>query len=515
MIGPALDLNQDILRHLLTDTIPVTIIGMLMSLTLNWIVAQYLLANVPLPQDTEHSWLRNLPVTPLLMLAALVLPFVELGFVLNCLLLAVLLLPCVCLALVCTLRTRATHDPYRQLPPELRFQAIWQDTMLIAGAFVVGDFFAVALVTKGYDYVVDALPDLPLSLVVGVLIGVVLGIALTAARHWIIDLLARRHRQEEYSWIIEGPLGMVQSSLESQFTQLHASNLIGVLMISAAGLSFSDLPTQVMLILFFMGPITSAILSAFLDTDPRPGDLGPWQHLRAGLANTAQIGAGFLIGAALLSPLHLVDEWITAQSDQFSDALTTHLDLTFSALSFSMLLGMVGGVLSSRFEALRALLINLGNIGRTIPSLAVLALALPIFGVGRDPSLVALIFIGALPILVNTSVGIIEVSPDVKEAARGMGMNDLQVLVRIEIPVAIPVIMAGIRTSAVLIVASAALAGFIGGGGLGDLINRGDSSGRDDILLTGAIFATMLAIFLEYFFGWLEKVLTPRGLRES
>jgi len=515
MIGPILDLDLDILRHLLTYTIPITIIGMLMSLAAGWVLAQYLLANATLPQDTEHSWLRHLPVTPLLVLGVLVLPFVELGFVLNCLLLAALLLPCVSLVLIRTLRTRAVHDPQRQLPPQLRLQAIWQDTMVIAGAFVLGDFFAVALVTEGYNFVVDALLDLPLSLVVGVLIGVVLGVALAAARYWIVDLLDRRHRKEEYDWIIEGPLGIVQGSLESLFTQFHASNLVGVLMISAAGLSFSDLPKQVMLVLFFVGPVTSATLLAFLATDPRPGEPGPWQHLRAGLANTAQIGTVFLIGAALLSPLHLVDEWLTAQPDQFSDALTTHLDLTFSALGFSMLLGIVGGVVSSRVEALRAVLINLGNIGRTIPSLAVLALALPIFGVGRTPSLVALILIGTLPILVNTSVGIIEVSPDVKEAARGMGMNDLQVLFRIEIPVAIQVIMAGIRTSAVLIVASAALAGFIGGGGLGDLIYRGDSSGRDDILLTGAISATMLAIFLEYCFGWLEKLLTPRGLRES
>jgi osmoprotectant transport system permease protein len=144
-----------------------------------------------------------------------------------------------------------------------------------------------------------------------------------------------------------------------------------------------------------------------------------------------------------------------------------------------------------------------------------LALALPIFGVGRDPSLVALMFIGTLPILVNTSVGIISVSNELKEAARGMGMQDWQVLFGVEIPVAMPVIMAGIRTSAVLVVASATLAGFIGGGGLGALIIEGDGAGRDDILVTGAVLATMLSVFLEYFFGWLEIMLTPRGLRET
>jgi osmoprotectant transport system permease protein len=206
---------------------------------------------------------------------------------------------------------------------------------------------------------------------------------------------------------------------------------------------------------------------------------------------------------------------MVTESDATMTALDRHLYLTFVALGLSVAIGVVAGILSSRVEVLRIIFTFFGNIGRTIPSLAVLALALPIFGVGIQPSLVALVFIGTLPILVNTTVGIVEVSQDIKEAARGMGMNGLQVLLRVEIPVAAPVMMAGIRTSAVLVVASATLAAFIGGGGLGELIIRGQGSGQDQILFTGAILATILSILLEYLFGWLETIITPRGLRES
>ena len=303
--------------------------------------------------------------------------------------------------------------------------------------------------------------------------------------------------------------------IEAVLTQFHATALTGVLIISAAALPFSELPKSGMLALFVLVPVMSAVIASFLVDAPGPDQPGCCEQWRTGLWAIAQISVGYIVGAAMLSPLSLVHTWMLDEPDQVIEALKTHLDLTFTALGYSILIGGVGGILASRLALLRALLINLGNVGRTIPSLAGLALALPIFGVGRAPSLIALVFIGALPILVNTSVGIIEVSRDVKEAARGMGMNDLQVLLRVEIPIAMPVIMAGVRTSAVLVVASAVLAGFIGGGGLGDLIVRGDGSGRDDILLTGAILATMLSVFLEYFFGWLEGLLTPRGLREA
>lgn len=205
--------------------------------------------------------------------------------------------------------------------------------------------------------------------------------------------------------------------------------------------------------------------------------------------------------------------YIIERSQQFTVALSEHLWLTLISLILSVTLGLLLGIISSRVRWLRNILLTLGNIGRTIPSLAVLALALPLLGIGAPPTILALVLIGTLPILINTTVGIDQVDEAIKEAARGMGMNDLQVLTRVEIPIATAVIMAGIRTSAVLIVASATLAGFVGGGGLGDLILQGHALNRDHIMLAGAIPATLLAFYFEEAFGRLEHWATPKGLK--
>jgi len=206
-------------------------------------------------------------------------------------------------------------------------------------------------------------------------------------------------------------------------------------------------------------------------------------------------------------------QYIVERSQDFTTALGQHLYLTFISLALSVAFGLIFGIIATRVRWLRNTMLTIGNIGRTIPSLAILALALPLLGIGAPPTILALVIIGTLPILINTTVGIEEVDPNIKEAARGMGMSDLQVLFRVEIPVAIAVIMAGIRTSAVLVVASTTLAAFIGGGGLGDLILRGHALVRNHIVLAGAIPATLLAFYFEETFGRLEKWVTPIGLK--
>ena len=207
--------------------------------------------------------------------------------------------------------------------------------------------------------------------------------------------------------------------------------------------------------------------------------------------------------------------YLIERSQDFTTALSQHLFLTFVALGISVVLGLLVGIIGTRVRWLKGPLLGLGNIGRTIPSLAVLALALPFLGIGTPPTVFALVFVGTLPVMVNTTVGIEQVSPAIKEAARGMGMNDLQVLYKVELPIATPVIMAGIRTSAVVVVASATLAAFIGGGGLGDLILRGHALNRDYIMLAGAIPAILLAFYFEETFGRLENWTTPKGLKSE
>jgi osmoprotectant transport system permease protein len=205
--------------------------------------------------------------------------------------------------------------------------------------------------------------------------------------------------------------------------------------------------------------------------------------------------------------------YVIERSLGFTTALSQHLSITFISIGISIVVGLLLGIFTTRIKWLEKTTLTFGNLGRTIPSLAVLALALPFLGIGTPPTILALVFIGTLPILINTNVGISQVDEAIVESARGMGMNDFQVLTRVQIPIATAVIMAGIRTSAVLVVASATLAAFIGGGGLGDLILRGHALNKDYILLAGAIPATLLAFYFEDMFGRLESWLTPKGLK--
>ena len=210
-----------------------------------------------------------------------------------------------------------------------------------------------------------------------------------------------------------------------------------------------------------------------------------------------------------------IASYIITESQVFTRALEQHLAITFIALAISIVLGLLLGILGSRIDWLKETLLTASKIGRTIPSLAILALALPLLGIGRPPVLLALGFIGTLPVLINTTIGIEQVDADTKEAARGMGMRDHEILLRLELPIAVPIIMAGIRTAAVVVVASTTLAAFIGGGGLGDLILRGHSLGKDNVMLAGALPATLLAFYFEEAFGRLEGWATPKGLRDG
>jgi osmoprotectant transport system permease protein len=156
--------------------------------------------------------------------------------------------------------------------------------------------------------------------------------------------------------------------------------------------------------------------------------------------------------------------------------------------------------------------VNAANIGRTLPSLAVLALVMPVLGTGFAPSLFALTLLALPPILINTYAGLRDVDADVVDAARGMGMTQEQILRRVELPIALPIIFAGLRTAAVQVISGAVLAAFIGGGGLGDYITAGIAMMSMHLLLVGAIPVTLLSIGADALFGVLQRRLTPEGL---
>ncbi|ABG03949.1 binding-protein-dependent transport systems inner membrane component [Rubrobacter xylanophilus DSM 9941] len=198
---------------------------------------------------------------------------------------------------------------------------------------------------------------------------------------------------------------------------------------------------------------------------------------------------------------------------QFPGLLLTHVELSALAVALATLVALPVALAVRNSPLGTAIAVNAGNVGRAVPSLALLALALPFLGFGFAPSLVALTALAVPPILINATTGLREVSGEVVDAARGMGLSEAQILRDIQLPMAAPVVFAGVRTSAVQVVASATLATFIGGGGLGNLIVEGFQRGDEAILLAGAISVAALAVATEALFGALERALTPKGLR--
>ena len=201
------------------------------------------------------------------------------------------------------------------------------------------------------------------------------------------------------------------------------------------------------------------------------------------------------------------------QRPNFTELLMRHVVLSAVALLSAAAIALPVALVVRNTPLGAAVAINIGNIGRAVPSLAILALALPLLGLGFTPSLLALTLLAIPPILINASTGLREVNREVIDAARGMGLSEGQILNRIQIPIAAPVIFAGIRTSAVQVVASATLATFIGGEGLGNLIVEGFQADDTAVLLAGAISVAALAIVTEITFGGLERAFTPKGLK--
>ena len=190
--------------------------------------------------------------------------------------------------------------------------------------------------------------------------------------------------------------------------------------------------------------------------------------------------------------------------------IAEHSLISVSALVAGILVAVPLGIVLTRTPSLSKLVVGLASILQTIPSLALLAIMVPIFGVGKVPAIVALFIYSLLPILRNTFTGMDSVDPGVLDAARGMGMKRGEVIRRVQLPLASPVIMAGIRLSAVYVVAWATLAGYIGGGGLGEYIFTGLNIYNVNYIIWGTIPVTLLALLIDFLFQWLEKKVQPR-----
>ncbi len=190
-----------------------------------------------------------------------------------------------------------------------------------------------------------------------------------------------------------------------------------------------------------------------------------------------------------------------------------HIEITLMAVSISTVIGVAIGIYITRHQRAAAAVIGVAGVLYTIPSLALFGMLIPFIGIGLKPTLIALILYSQLALVRNTFVGIVHIDPAIREAGRGMGMSNWQFLRMVEIPVALPVIMAGVRTAAVMNIGTATIAAYIGAGGLGWLIFRGIASVHTEQIIAGAVPVILLAVGVDYLFILLERALTPSGLR--
>jgi osmoprotectant transport system permease protein len=205
--------------------------------------------------------------------------------------------------------------------------------------------------------------------------------------------------------------------------------------------------------------------------------------------------------------------FIGDNQDRFLKLLSQHVQLTFLSVVIGLLIALPLAVVASRFELLARPLTWLAAIGQTIPSIAILGLMLPFLGTGFRPALFALTIRAILPIFLNGYVGIRSTDRAIVDAARGMGTSEAQLLTMVQLPLASPVLFAGIQTATVQNIGLATLAAFIGGGGLGDLILQGLGTVDAPVLLAGAVPVALLAMMVEVGMGRIQRLVIPAGLQ--
>lgn len=235
---------------------------------------------------------------------------------------------------------------------------------------------------------------------------------------------------------------------------------------------------------------------------------------------------GYLgLPVALIAVCAILFLWVAAQDlgsielrllnpERISNAFVEHMALTFVSTVFVVLIAVPLGVLLTRpfARTLVAPIITVANIGQAVPSIGVLVLLALIWAIGFWPAIVALVVYSVLPVLRNTMVGLQQVDQSIIEAGRGMGMTKGAVLRKIELPLAVPIILAGVRTALVINVGTATLATFVSAGGIGDIISGGLVTNRQTVVLTGSVLTAVVALFIDHLGGIAEGQLSPKGL---
>lgn len=208
-------------------------------------------------------------------------------------------------------------------------------------------------------------------------------------------------------------------------------------------------------------------------------------------------------------------EQLTAKKSEILSLLIEHIELTIVAVLIAVVIGVPLGIVITRNKKLAGGVIGVANLTQAIPSLAILGFLIPIIGIGSAPAITMVVLYSMLPIIKNTYTGITNINPDMLEAAKGLGMTSGQTLRLIKIPLAMPVIMAGIRMAAVTAVGLMTIAAFVGAGGLGYLVFSGIQTVDNNLILFGAIPAAILALLIDFITGKIEDATMPNGIKKS
>ncbi|MEE0433833.1 MAG: ABC transporter permease/substrate-binding protein [Peptococcaceae bacterium] len=200
---------------------------------------------------------------------------------------------------------------------------------------------------------------------------------------------------------------------------------------------------------------------------------------------------------------------------ELGNLFVEHMEMTSLAVLASLLVGVPIGILITKNKKAASIIIGIANLMQSIPSIGLLAFLVPFVGIGQKPAIIMVVTYALLPIIKNTFTGITSIDPRLLEAANGIGLSKSQQLLKIQLPQALPFIMAGIRISAVTAVGTVTIAAFAGAGGLGWMINLGLNANDANLVLLGAIPACLLALVVDFVLGKVEKALTPEGLKPA
>lgn len=192
-----------------------------------------------------------------------------------------------------------------------------------------------------------------------------------------------------------------------------------------------------------------------------------------------------------------------------------HLEISVIALLIAIIVAVPIGIMLSRMKRTSNVVLTIAGVLQTIPTLAVLAIMIPIFGVGKMAAIIALFIYVLLPILNNTVLGVQQIDSNLKDAAKSMGMTRLQMMKDVELPLALPLILSGVRLSAVYVISWATLASYVGAGGLGDFVFNGLNLYNANMIIVAAIAVTILALIVDFVLSRIEKWAVPKGLKVS